>query len=124
MKVFYISGYANDVFYVRAETAEAAKAHLLDEVGKYVFQRNLKDDSKEIQIPETLGENIIVEFGIHRDIIDAKLVIEDITATAYIFSQNELPHWENWDIEIKDVVGNTQIAESIEEILNEAKDHV
>jgi len=119
MKVFYVSGYATDVFYVHAETAEAAKTLLLDEVGKYIFRRNLKDE-EGMQIPETLGDNIIVEFGVHRDLLDADLVVEDITATAYIFAQNELPHWEKWNIEIKDVVGNAQIAESIQEILNQA----
>lgn len=118
MKVFYVCGYANDVFYVRASDADAAKELLLDEIGKYVFQRKLKDDAANIGTPETLGDNIIVEFGVHRDMLKAELVIEDITASAYIFAENKLPHWENWNIEIKDVVGNSRIAESIEDMLN------
>jgi len=117
MKVFYICGYANDVFYVRAPDAESAKEHLLDEVGKYIFQRKLKDDANEIDSPEMLGENIIVEFGIHRDLLTADLLAEDITATAFIFAENKLPHWGDWEIAVKDVVGNSHIAESIEEML-------
>ena len=117
MKVFYICGYANDVFYVRANDADAAEELLLDEVGKYIFQRKLKDDDADTETPETLGDNIIVEFGVHRDILKAELVVEDITASAFIFSENRLPHWEDWKIEVKDVVGNSHVAESIQEML-------
>ena len=40
MRVYYICGYANDVFYVRAEDASAAEEHLREEIGKYIFKSN------------------------------------------------------------------------------------
>lgn len=117
MKVYFISSHANDVFYVRAETPEKAEDILRTEIKKYIFKKNLKDDD-EIEVPETLGKDIIVEFGIRKDIIDNELTIEDITAAAYIFSSNEQPHWDKWNIEIKDAVGNKDVAESIEDMLD------
>ena len=117
MKVYFINSHANDVFYVRAETPEEAEEILRREIAKFVFQKNLKDD-EEIVIPETLGKNIIVEFGIRKDILDNDLEVEDITAAAYIFSSNGQPHWEDWDIEISDAVGNESVAKSIEDMID------
>ena len=118
MKVYFINSHANDVFYVRASSPEEAEELLRREIAKFVFQKNLKDD-EEVVMPETLGENIIVEFGIRKDILDNDLEIEDITAAAYIFSSNNQPHWENWDIEISDAVGNSNVAKSIEDMLSD-----
>lgn len=117
MKVYFISSHANDVFYVRAETPEEAEELLRREIAKFVFQKNLKDD-EELVMPETLGKDVIVEFGIRKDILDNDLDVEDITAAAYIFSSNGQPHWEDWNIEISDAVGDESVAKSIEDMIN------
>lgn len=121
MKVYLICSHANDIFYVRAESPENAEEILRREIAKFVFQKNLKDDD-ELVFPETLGENVIVEFGIRKDIIDHDLDIEDVTAAAYIFASNGQPHWDAWDIEVADAVDNTRVAESIEDMLDELKE--
>ena len=69
MKVYYITTYGNNVFYVRAKNGEEAIAHLIEQVKKYYFKHNLKGDEVATP-PQTLGENIIVELGMHRHIID------------------------------------------------------
>lgn len=105
MKVFYVTTFGNNVFYVRAKTPDEAKAHLIEQVKKYFFKRELAaDESREL--PEMLGENIIVELGIHRSIMntDEKITAEDITATAYIFSSRGKEHWKDWEISVEDVV--------------------
>lgn len=105
MKVFYMTTFGNNVFYVRAEDADSARAHLTEQVKKYFFKRDLADDQSNT-LPETLGENIIVELGIHKGIInpDEKMTIEDITATAYIFSSAGKPYWKDWDLSVADVL--------------------
>ena len=105
MKVFYITTFGNNVFYVRANTADEARDHLIERVKKYYFKRELAADESK-QIPQVLGENIIVELGIHKGIInpDEKMTIEDITATAYIFSSSGKEHWKDWDLSVADVL--------------------
>lgn len=105
MKVFYMTTFGNNVFYVRAKNADEAKAHLIEQVKKYFFKRDLAADESKT-LPATLGENIIVELGIHKSIIDAseKMTVEDITATAYIFSSSGKEHWKDWDLSVADVL--------------------
>lgn len=117
MKVFYICSYANDVFYVRAENPEKAEEILRREIAKYIFQRNLKD--KAHAAPKMLGKNIIVEFNISKDTLDKEFTIEDITATAYIFASNGREHWDNWDIEIADAIGNKDVSDAIEDMIDD-----
>jgi len=69
MRVYYVCGYANEVYYVRAENEEAAEALLRKQIGKYIFQNNLRDD-ETIEAPEKLGDNIIVEFGISKGTLE------------------------------------------------------
>ena len=116
MRVYYVSGYANEVYYVRAKDEEAAKALLLKEIGKYVFKNNLRDD-ETIVMPEKLGSNVIVEHQISKGTLEADLDFEDITATAYIFSQNGMDHWKDWKITTTDIIGDKHVAESLEEIM-------
>lgn len=102
-KVFYITSDSADVFYVRAENATAAKELLLEEVGKYVFKRNLSG-TKGWDTVDTLGSNIIVEYSVRESVMSSDLSIEDITAAAFIFSKNGLAHWKNWTITEEDVL--------------------
>jgi hypothetical protein len=104
VRVYYVNGYANEVYYVRAEDEEAAEALLRKQIGKFVFQKNLSDDS--IEIPEKLGDDIIVEFGISKGTLETDLRFDDITATAYVFSENGMPHWKDWKITVPDVIGS------------------
>ncbi len=104
MKVFYVTTFGNNVFYVHAKNSEEAKEHLVEQVTKYYFKHDLKGDEVTTP-PETLGKDIIVELGMHRGIIeDTDIVIEDITATAYIFSSAGKPHWKDWDLSVTDVL--------------------
>jgi hypothetical protein len=105
MKVFYVTTFGNNVFYVRAENSEAAKEHLIEQVKKYYFKHELKGDVVATP-PETLGKDIIVELGMHRGILDDNedIVVEDITATAYIFSSAGKPYWKDWDLTVTDVI--------------------
>lgn len=116
MRVYYVNGYANEVYYVRAEDEEAAEALLRKQIGKFVFQKNLSDDS--IEIPEKLGDDIIVEFGISKGTLEADLRFDDITATAYVFSENGMPHWKDWKITVPDVIGDDNVAEALQSILD------
>ena len=123
MRVYYVNGYANEVYYVRAEDEEAAEALLRKQIGKFVFQKNLSDDS--IEIPEKLGDDIIVEFGISKGTLEADLRFDDITATAYVFSENGMPHWKDWKITVPDVIGDDNVAEALQSILDGSeKDNV
>ena len=121
MRVYYVSGYANEVYYVRAKDEEAAKDLLLKEIGKYIFKNNLRDDA-EIVIPETLGDNIIVEHYISKGTLEADLEIEDITATAYIFSNNGMDHWKDWKISTADIIGDKNVAAALEETIFAAEE--
>jgi len=105
MKVFYVTTFGNNVFYVRAPNAEAAKEHLIEQVKKYFFKRELAAD-ENMQPPQTLGPDIIVELGIHKSIIDdaAKITAEDITAMAYVFSEAGKPYWKDWTLSTDYVV--------------------
>ena len=116
MRVYYVNGYANEVYYVRAEDEEAAEALLRKQIGKFVFQKNLSDDS--IEIPEKLGDDIIVEFGISKGTLEADLRFDDITATAYVFSENGMPHWKDWKITVPDVIGDENVAEALQSIFD------
>ena len=116
MRVYYVSGYANEVYYVRAKDEEAAKALLLKEIGKFVFKNNLRDD-ETIVLPEKLGSNVIVEHQISKGTLEADLQIEDITATAYIFSENGMDHWKDWKITTTDIIGDKNVAESLEKTI-------
>lgn len=123
MRVYYVNGYANEVYYVRAEDEEAAEALLRKQIGKFVFQKNLSDDS--IEIPEKLGDDIIVEFGISKGTLEADLRFDDITATAYVFSENGMPHWKDWKITVPDVIGDENVAEALQSVLDGSeKDNV
>lgn len=123
MRVYYVNGYANEVYYVRAEDEEAAEALLRKQIGKFVFQKNLSDDS--IEIPEKLGDDIIVEFGISKGTLEADLRFDDITATAYVFSENGMPHWKDWKITVPDVIGDENVAEALQSVLDgNEKDNV
>lgn len=108
MKVFYVSTFGSNVFYVRAKTADKARTHLIKQVKKYFFKRELAADESK-KLPVMLGENIIVELGIHKSIIDddEKMNIEDITAMAYIFSSSGKEHWKDWDLSVTDVLQET-----------------
>lgn len=105
MKVFYVTTFGNNVFYVRAKTADKAKEHLIEQVKKYFFKRELAAD-ESTSLPAKLGENVIVELGIHKSLINysENMTAEDITATAYIFSSGGKEHWKDWDLSIKDVL--------------------
>lgn len=102
-KVFYIASDSADVFYVRAENADAAKELLLEEIGKHVFKQNLAGEKKWNRV-NTLGSNVIVEYSVRESILSSKLSIEDITAAAFIFSDQGKEHWKDWDITEKDVL--------------------
>lgn len=118
MRVYYVCSHANDVFYVRAETAEEAQEILRLEIKKYVFQRNLKDLPHNNDLPKMLGDDVIVENNIRKDIIENDFsVCEDMTASAYIFASNGQECWENWDIEMSDAIGNKEVSDSIESML-------
>lgn len=121
MKVYYVNGYANEVYYVRAEDEEAADALLRKEIGKFVFQKNLRDD-EVIDYPEKLGENIIVEFEISKGTLEADLRFDDITETAFVFSENEMPHWVDWKITTEDVIGDPNVAAMVEETMKASDD--
>jgi hypothetical protein len=105
MKVFYVTTFSSNVFYVHAENAAAAKEHLLEQVKKYYFKRELSGD-ENMRAPKTLGDNIIVELGIHKSILDAAntMTIEDISAMAYVFATGGNEYWKEWDITLGDVV--------------------
>lgn len=115
MRVYYVNGYANEVYYVRAEDEKAAEELLRKEIGKYVFQQNLRDD-EIVEVPDKLGDNIIVEFEISKGTLEADLRFDDITATAYVFAQNDMPHWKDWTITVPDVIGDDNVAEALQEI--------
>ena len=123
MRVYYVNGYANEVYYVRAEDEEAAEALLRKQIGKYVFQNNLRDD-EIVEVPDKLGDDIIVEFGISKGTLETDLRFDDITATAYVFSENGMPHWEDWKITVPDVIGDDNVAEALQSIFdgNEKED--
>ena len=123
MRVYYVNGYANEVYYVRAEDEEAAEALLRKQIGKYVFQNNLRDD-EIVEVPEKLGDNIIVEFGVSKGTLETDLRFDDITATAYVFSQNKMDQWKDWDITTADVIGDENVAAMLEETLKEAEESV
>lgn len=117
MRVYYVNGYANEVYYVRAEDEEAAEALLRKQIGKYVFQNNLRDDDI-VEVPDKLGDNIIVEFGISKGTLETDLRFDDITATAYVFSENGMPHWKDWKITVPDVIGDDNVAEALQSIFD------
>lgn len=102
MKVFYITAFGNNVFYVHAENADAAKERLLEQVKKYYFKRELSGD-ETMQAPKTLGDNIIVEIGIHKGILEQPMTIADISAMAYVFAEGGNKYWKEWDITLDDV---------------------
>ena len=121
MRVYYVCSHANDVFYVRAEDPKQAGEILRRQITKYIFDCNLKDRGHNEDIPKMLGDNVIVEHSIRKDILDHDFsVIEDMTASAYIFSSNGAEGWDKWDIQIADAIGNAEVAESIETMLDEA----
>jgi len=123
MRVYYICSHANDVFYVRADNPEDAEEILRREIAKFVFQRNLKDDLPNTDIPKMIGDNVIVEHSIRKDILDHNFsATQDITASAYIFSSNEQEGWKNWDIEMSDAIGNKEVADSIESMIYDESD--
>jgi len=104
MKVYYITTFGNNVFYVHAPSGEEAIAHLVEQVTKYYFKHNLKGDDVATP-PTTLGKNIIVELGMHKSIItDKDIVAEDVTAVAYIFSSAGKPYWKDWDLSVSNVL--------------------
>lgn len=117
MRVFYVNGYANEVYYVRAENEEAAEALLRKQIGKFVFQNNLRDD-ETVEVPDKLGDDIIVEFGVSKGTLEADLRFDDITATAYVFAQNDMPHWKDWTITVPDVIGDENVAEALQSIFD------
>jgi hypothetical protein len=123
MRVFYVSGYAGEVYYVRAKDEKDADEILRKAIGKYLFKTNLQDD-EIIQHPDTLGDNIIVEFGISKGTLEANLQFEDITASAYVFSENDMPHWKDWKITTADIIGDSNVAKSLEETIFGKKEDV
>ncbi len=123
MRVYYVCSHANDVFYVRAEDAKQAEELLRRQIAKYIFDCNLKDRAHNQDIPKMLGDDIIVEHSIRKDILDHDFsVIEDMTASAYIFSSNGQEGWDKWDIEMADAIGNDEVAASIESMLTDIAD--
>ena len=114
MRIYYVSGYANEVYYVRAEDEKAAEETLRNAIGKYIFKTNLQDEDA-VDVPSKLGENIIVEFSISKGTLEADLEFEDITASAYIFSANGMEHWKDWDISTADIIGDENVAAALEE---------
>ena len=121
MRVYYVNGYANEVYYVRAEDEKAAEELLRKEIGKYVFQQNLRDD-EIVEVPDKLGDNIIVEFEISKGTLEADLRFDDITETAFVFCENKMPHWEDWEITTEDVIGDPNVAAMVEETLRASDD--
>lgn len=97
MKVFYISTRMGEVYYVRAKDVSDADEKLREAVSKYLFQRKLKDD--HANHPDTLGDDIIVEFGINKLDEENPIEIENMTAAAMIFSENNYEQWGEWEIE-------------------------
>lgn len=123
MRVYYVCSHANDVFYVRAADPKQAEEILRRGIAKYIFDCNLKDRAHNQDIPKMLGENIIVEHSIRKDILDHDFsMIVDMTASAYIFSSNGKESWDKWDIEMADAIGNDEVAKSIESMLIEPSD--
>ena len=116
MRVYYVSGFANEVYYVRAEDEIEAEETLRKAIGKFLFKNNLRDDA-EIVLPDKLGDNVIVEFGISKGTLDADLRFDDITAAAYIFAANDIPQWSDWTITTADIIGDKHVAESLEKTL-------
>lgn len=123
MRVYYVNGYANEVYYVRAENEEAAEELLRKQIGKFVFQNNLRDD-ETVEVPDKLGDDIIVEFGVSKGTLEEELHFDDITATAYVFSQNDMEHWKDWNITTADIIGDKNVAEMLEETLGIVEDDV
>ncbi len=119
MRVYYVNGYANEVYYVRAEDAEEAEKTLRKEIGKYIFKTNLTEVNN---VPEKLGDNIIVEFGISKGTLEADLRFDDITETAFVFSENGMEHWKDWELTTEDVIGDKHVAEMVEETLRSSDD--
>lgn len=116
MRVYYVNGYANEVYYVRAKDEKEAETILRKEIGKYVFQQNLRDDTI-VETPDKLGDNIIVEFQISKGTLEADLRFDDITETAFVFSENGMPHWKDWEITTEDVIGDPNVAAMVAETL-------
>jgi len=107
VKVFYITTFGNNVFYVRAKTGDEAIAHLVEQVRKYYFKHNLKGDEVATP-PTTLGKDVIVELGMHKSIItDEDIIAEDVTAVAYIFSSAGKPYWKDWDLSVTNVLAES-----------------
>ena len=104
MKVYYITTFGNNVFYVRAKNGDEAIAHLVEQVKKYYFKHDLKGDAV-VTPPNTLGKDIIVELGMHKSIItDEDIKAEDVTAVAYIFSSAGKEYWKDWELSVENVL--------------------
>ena len=82
---------------MRAENAEAAKEHLIEQISKYLFKVGLSNRSGDV--PKTLGSNIITENSmIHKDLIEnpTDMVVEEITGIAYIYATAGKQYWKEW----------------------------
>lgn len=122
MKVYYVNGYADEVYYVYAENEKSAEEILRKEISKHIFKAKLEGKEIILNVPPMLGKNVIVEFGISKETLDTELEFMDITASAYIFSQNGLDNWASWDITTEDVIGNKDIAKAVSAFLSPEKD--
>lgn len=109
MRVFYICGYANDVYYVMAEDKVEAEQHLRDQLGKHLFKNKLKDGNTNP--PPTLGDRIIIEQGITEEFLENTCHVNDITAAAYMFAKAGKPYWVDWDLSEHDVLLDPDLAE-------------
>ena len=92
----------SDIFYVRAENADAAKEHLQERIRKYYFKAKLSNKADDINDPKRLGDDIIVEEYITELTGTAPLDAVDVTAMAYMWCETKVKHWEDWNITVED----------------------
>ena len=92
----------SDIFYVRAENADAAIEHLQEKIRKYYFKAKLSNKVDDIDDPKRLGDDIIVEEYITEITGFAPLDAVDVTAMAYVWGESKMKHWVDWNITVED----------------------
>lgn len=114
-KVFYISVDANDdtystpsgvslindVYFVCSDTEENAIEHLREQIRKYYFKAKLSNKASDD--PMRLGDKIIVEGYVTEAMADAPLAAIDVTAMAYLYQEDNVELWSQWNITKADV---------------------
>lgn len=93
----YLGG---DIFYVRSETADKAKAMTREAIRKFYFKQKLANKSDDRV--SRLGPDILVEQWVTEATHDAPLITEDITALAYLWCLEGKKDWVDWGITAED----------------------